>query len=63
MWAMIKNISIMPKIKDKQAKKRHPMSEIAFMQQEIILPLKNKLLVQRFNIDKNSLYSKEIYFK
>lgn len=63
MWDMIKNISIIPKIKDSQSEKKHPMSEIAFMQQEIILPIKNRLLVQRFNVDKNSLYSKEIYFK
>ena len=65
MWSIIQNISIMPKIKHsiQTYKNKHPMSDIAFMQQEIILPIKNKILVQRFNVDKNSLYGKEIYFR
>ncbi len=61
MWHIIKNVATN---KTKQTDiKKHPMSEIAFMQQEIILPIKNRFLVQRFNVDKNSLYGKEIYFK
>lgn len=64
MWKMLKNSSIYSHLKKdkKEDEKKHPMSEIIFMQQEIILPIKNKLLIQKFNVNKDSLYSKEIYF-